>query len=72
MKRVRAEPDQVFKEACTYCHTKQVKMLVSNQGNVTLSIGKLTVVEYYDDVYEWQSELFEFAYCPMCGQELQN
>ena len=59
-------------EPCEYCDEKSAgKLIFSTRRNVKLKVGKQTGVEYYDDVYGWQDEAFEFKFCPMCGRKLE-
>ena len=59
-------------ELCEYCDEKSAgKLIFSTRRNVKLKVGKQTGVEYYDDVYGWQDEAFEFKLCPMCGRKLE-
>ena len=61
-----------LQEPCEYCDEKSAgKLILSTRGNVQLKVGKKTGVEYYDDVYGWQDEAFEFKFCPMCGRKLE-
>ena len=60
-----------LQEPCEHCDEKSAgKLILSTRGNVQLKVGKQTGVEYYDDVYGWQDEAFEFKFCPMCGRNL--
>ncbi len=63
---------RALQEPCEYCDEKSAgKLILSTRRNVKLKVGKQTGVEYYDDVYGWQDEAFEFKFCPMCGRKLE-
>ena len=62
-----------LQEPCEHCDEKSAgKLILSTRGNVQLKVGKQTGVEYYDDVYGWQDEAFEFKFCPLCGRKLEE
>lgn len=64
---------RALQEPCVYCSGKlnEQKVLESINGNVKLRVGIATFAEYYDDVYDWQYDLFNFDYCPKCGRKLR-
>lgn len=62
---------RALQEPCEHCKTISPQTVNSSMGNVRVRIGKLSVVEYYDDVYDWQDEFIEFNYCPMCGRKME-